>query len=268
MSRDGRKIDHETLERIRLEAIERVRAGEVPSKVIASYGFCRTTIYKWLRVADAAPGGSEALASTTASGRPRRLDRSQEQIVFAAISGKTPAHHGLDGHLWTRQLVAELIQRRLQITLGVSAVGHLLARLFPIWDPPPFLPKKDDSRALRHWRAQVYAPLLRRAKSRGAEILCWCYPPPAGPQPGGGGSAASVNVKGAFWISHWEGELTDETLVRLISAKMAGRTRTLYLVLDNLPQHKSAALKRYVKSTNGMLELHLLPAKPRPSPCS
>ena len=29
-------------------AVERVQEGEAPSAVIASYGFCRTTIYKWL----------------------------------------------------------------------------------------------------------------------------------------------------------------------------------------------------------------------------
>lgn len=29
-------------------AVERVQEGEAPSGVIASYGFCRTTIYKWL----------------------------------------------------------------------------------------------------------------------------------------------------------------------------------------------------------------------------
>lgn len=262
MSQDGRKFDHETLEQIRREAIKRVGSGELPSKVIASYGFCRTTIYKWLRATDGAPGEPGRLDSTTASGRPPRLDRSQEHIVFAAISGKAPAHHGLEGHLWTRQLVAELIQRRFHIKLGVTAVGNLLARLIPRRDSPPFRPQKNDARALKRWRAEVYAPLLRRAKSRGAEILWWCYPPPAGPQSVEARSAASVDVKGAFWISHWEGELNGETLVRLISAMLEGRKRTLYLVLDNLPQHKSAELKQYVKSTNGMLELHLLPAKP------
>jgi hypothetical protein len=35
-------------------AVERVREGENPGSVIASYGFCRTTIYKWLRMAKVA----------------------------------------------------------------------------------------------------------------------------------------------------------------------------------------------------------------------
>ena len=34
MKRDGRKLDHKTLEEIRLMAMERVREGEAPSAVI------------------------------------------------------------------------------------------------------------------------------------------------------------------------------------------------------------------------------------------
>ncbi|WP_198293105.1 helix-turn-helix domain-containing protein, partial [Cupriavidus sp. UYPR2.512] len=51
MKRDGRTFDHQTLEAIRLMAIERVREGERPADVIASYGFNRTTIYKWINAA-------------------------------------------------------------------------------------------------------------------------------------------------------------------------------------------------------------------------
>ena len=51
MTRDGRSYDHRTLEAIRIMAVERVRDGERPSSVIASYGFNRTTIYKWLMAA-------------------------------------------------------------------------------------------------------------------------------------------------------------------------------------------------------------------------
>ena len=48
MTRDGRALDHGTLESIRTRAVERVREGERPSNVIASYGFHRCTIYRWL----------------------------------------------------------------------------------------------------------------------------------------------------------------------------------------------------------------------------
>src|SRR5260221_9872490 len=63
MKRDGRTLDHATLETIRLMAVERVLEGEVASAVITSYG-------------------------RPAPGRPRRLTPGQEQQVFRWINGK------------------------------------------------------------------------------------------------------------------------------------------------------------------------------------
>ena len=58
-------FDHRTLESIRLMAVERVREGERASSVLASYGFNRTTIYKWLAVASGIGKGVRALRSAT-----------------------------------------------------------------------------------------------------------------------------------------------------------------------------------------------------------
>jgi hypothetical protein len=51
MKRDGCSFDYRTLEAIRLMAVERVRDGEKPSSVVTSFGFNRTTIYKWINAA-------------------------------------------------------------------------------------------------------------------------------------------------------------------------------------------------------------------------
>jgi hypothetical protein len=49
--RDGRTFDQQPLEAIRMMAVERVREGENAADVIASYGFNRTTIYRWFNAA-------------------------------------------------------------------------------------------------------------------------------------------------------------------------------------------------------------------------
>jgi transposase len=127
MKRDGRTLDHGTLETIRLMAVERVRDGEAPSAVIAAYGFSRTTIYRWLR-AVAKPGvGLRALRARPATGRPRSLTSRQEWQVFRWINGRDPRQYGLDFGLWTRSVVADLIERKFGIRLGLTAVGGLLA---------------------------------------------------------------------------------------------------------------------------------------------
>jgi hypothetical protein len=51
MKRDGRTLDHGTLEEIRKVAVEQVREGERPSVVIASDGFHCGVIYRWLKAA-------------------------------------------------------------------------------------------------------------------------------------------------------------------------------------------------------------------------
>ncbi len=103
MKRDGRTIDHQTLETIRLMAVERVREGEAPSAVIASYS--RTTIYNWLAAISKPGVGVRALASRPVPGRPRSLTARQEQQVFRWINGNDPRQYGLDFGLWTRRVV-------------------------------------------------------------------------------------------------------------------------------------------------------------------
>src|SRR5215469_4642946 len=72
MVRDGRTLDHKTLEEIRRMAVERVQEGEPPSAVITSYGFCRTTNYKWLRKVKRG-GRGDPLRSSKGTGRPPKL---------------------------------------------------------------------------------------------------------------------------------------------------------------------------------------------------
>ena len=129
MKRDGRTLDHETLEEIRLMAVQRVWEGERPSVVIASYGFARPVIYRWLREARGKGRGLRALRSRKGTGRPRRLTPKQEQQLFRWINGKDPRQHGFDFGLWTRLVVRKLIADKFGVNFGVTAVGKLLARL-------------------------------------------------------------------------------------------------------------------------------------------
>src|SRR5260370_17760615 len=99
MRRDGRQLDHKTLEEIRRMAVERVREGEVPSAVIASYGFCRTTIYRWLRTAKGRGRGLAALRSRKGTGRPRKLTAGQGGRVFRWITGTDPRQYVSNFHL-------------------------------------------------------------------------------------------------------------------------------------------------------------------------
>src|SRR5204863_3379620 len=167
MKRDGRRLDHKTLEEIRRMSVERVREGEVPSAVIASYGFCRTTIYRWLRTAKGRGRGLAALRSRKGTGRPRKLTAAQGRQVFRWINGKDPRQYGFDFGLWTRTIVAALIAERFGITLGVTAIGRLLAELHITPQKPLRRAYERDPAAIRHWTTTTYPALRARAQRRG-----------------------------------------------------------------------------------------------------
>ena len=50
-----------------------------------------------------------------------------------------------------------------------------------------------------------------------------------------------------------------ELFVILLRKMMRHRSKPVHLVVDGLPAHKTALVKAYVASTDGMLTLHFLP---------
>src|ERR1700756_2110971 len=279
MKRDGRSFDHRTLEAIRLMAVERVRDGEQAATVIASYGFSRTTIYKWLAAA-AAPGvGVRALLSRPATGRPRTLSPRQEQQVFRWINGCDPRQYGLDFGLWTRSVVASLIERKFGMRLGVTAVGELLAKLGLTPQKPLQRAYQRDPEAIEAWRRERYPAIAKQAKASGGEVYFWDESgfradsvhgktwgkqgqTPVVERPGQRQSmsaASAVSARGGFWYCTYQGGLNAESFVSLLRRMMRRRSRPVHLVVDGLPAHRTTLVKAYIASTKGRLTLHFLP---------
>jgi len=279
MKLDGRTLDHATLEQIRLMAMRRVREGEEPTAVIASFGFCRTTIYKWMKLAAGRGRGLKALSSTRGTGRPRSLTPAQERQVFRWINGRDPRQYGLDFGLWTRAIVGVLIQRKFGIGLGVTAVGALLAKLELTPQKPLQRAYQRDPEAIARWQRETYPALARQAKRSGAEILFWDESgfradtvhgktwglrgqTPIVYRPGQRQSvsaASAVSARGDFWFCTYAGALNGELFVELLRQLMHRRRKSVYLILDSLPAHKRTLVRDYVDSTGGKLSLHFLP---------
>lgn len=279
MKRDGRKMDHGTLEEIRKMAMERVREGERPSTVIASYGFHRTVIYRWMKAVAGRGNGLRALKSNKGTGRPKKLSKAQERQVFRWINGKNPMQYQFDFGLWTRQVVRELVLREFGVTLSLASIGALLARLGLTAQKPLQRAYQRDPEAIERWQRDTYPAIAQRAKAEKADIYFWDESgfradavqgttwgvkgqTPVVQVPGQRQSisaASAVSAKGAFWFATYKGALTGEFLVELLKKLMYRRKKALHLVLDGLPAHKKAVVKDYVASTNGKLTLHYLP---------
>jgi transposase len=152
---DGRTLDHGTSEHIRILAVRRVRENkEKPSEVMKSLGLCRTTIYRWLRTYD--KGGLRKLKSSKATGPAPKLTDKQKQKVRTWIVGKDPRQHGFDFGLWTRAIVAEMIEDKFGVKLGLTAVGKLLASLEITPQKPLRRAYERDPQAVDEWVNKTY----------------------------------------------------------------------------------------------------------------
>jgi transposase len=257
----------------------RVHAGEDPGAVIASYGFNRTRIYKWIRMAAASGNGLRALSSSRGTGRARSLTAAQERQVFPWVNGRDPRPYGLACGLWTRALVARLIEQKVGIDRGVTAVGSLLAKLPLTLQKPLQRAYQRDPQALALWQQQTYPALARQAKRDGAQSLFWdesgfradtvhgktgglrgqtpiVYRPGQRPSIA---AASAVGPRGEFWFCTYVGGLNGELFVELLRQLLQRRKKALRLILDSLPAHKTRLVRDSVESTEGKLSLHFLP---------
>jgi len=276
---DGRTLDHKALEHLRIIAVKRVvEDGEAPSQVMKSLGLCRTTIYPWLRKFE--DQGWEALAEKIAQGPEPKLTEKQRQKVKRWILGKDPRQYGFDFGLWSRRIVQALIQEKMGIELGLTAVGRLLASLDITPQKPLRRAYERDPKAVERWLKETYPKLKKRAKRLGAKIFFldeagFQSDPPLGRTYGLKGQTpvvvtsgqrqslnviSAVNARGEFWAATYTGKLNAESFVAFLGNFMKGRRGKIFLVVDGHPAHKANLVNNYVGSLEGRLELHPLPA--------
>jgi transposase len=275
---DGRTLDHNTSEHLRSHAVRRVLEDhEKPSEVMKSLGLCRTTIYRWLRAYKA--GGTEALQARKAEGPTRRLTEEQMLQVRTWILGKDPRQYGFDFGLWTRRIVAEMIQTKFGITLGLTAIGRLLASLKITPQKPLRRAYERDPEAVQEWVKKSYPKLRRRAQRLGATIFFldeagFTSEPTLGKTYGLQGhtpvvpttgqrqkvsAISAVSAKGGFWSQVYTGMFNASRFVEFLDDFRKEDRGRVFLVVDGHPSHHAKLVKKYVEETAGLLELHFIP---------
>lgn len=276
---DGRTLDHKTLEHLRILAVKRViEGGESASEVMKSLGFSRTAIYPWLRKFE--DKGLEELVERIAEGPEPKLSEKQRQQVRRWILGKDPRQYGFDYGLWTRRIVQALIKQRMDIDLGLTAVGRLLASLDITPQKPLRRAYERDPEQVKQWLEHRYPQLKQRAKKLRAKIFFldeagFQSDPVLGRTYGLKGKTpvvetsgqrqsinviSAVNARGEFWATTYDGKLDAESFVEFLKDFMKAQSReTIFMVLDGLAVHKSKLVEKYLAGLGGRLELHPLP---------
>jgi transposase len=274
---DGRKLDHRTLEVLRMRAVDQVAAGVHPEDVADVLGLHRKTVYGWL--AKYREGGPDALRAKPVPGRPPKLAGAQIARLYALIVGRDPRQLSFAFALWTREMVREVIRREFEVALSTVSVGRLLRTMGLSPQRPLHRAYEQNPEAVARWKTEEYPAIRAQAAEEGATIYfadeagirsdyhsgtTWA---PVGQTPvvHNTGARYSVNMisavtaKGALRFTVHEGTVNAAVFIDFCKRLLHDASGPVYLIVDGHPAHRAKATTKFVASTDGQLRLIFLP---------
>src|SRR5262245_32458723 len=135
------------LERRRRRAVELIRDGESPTVIARILGVGRTSLYRWLGMAE---HSSEALAARPHPGpKPRLSDEQIRELEGLLLQGAKA--HGWPNDVWSADRVAEVIRRHFGLKYHVEHVRKIIRRRLT-WSSqkPQKRAKQRDDEAIAH----------------------------------------------------------------------------------------------------------------------
>jgi transposase len=276
---DGRKLDHQTLEDIRMRSVDQfMNNGATVKDIAATLGLRDATVYGWVKLFK--DRGAHALLAKPIPGRPSKLTEDQVRQLYTTLLGKDPRQLGFDFALWTRWMVRELIKRLFEVDLTEQSVGRLLRRLGMSPQRPVTRAYEQDSGAVRHWKTVTFPKI----KAEAAEVEATIYfadeagirsdyhshttwaPVGVTPIVPTTGKRHSVNMlsavspAGAVHFLLHEGRADAGIFIDFCERLLQDDGGVVFLVVDNHSIHRAARTKKFVADTQGRLRLFFLPA--------
>ena len=274
---DARKLDHKTLEAIRVRAVEQVQSGESPEVVIKALGFSRACIYNWL--ASYRAGGWHALRARPLKGRPKKINGRRMKWIYDTVTLKNPMQYKFEFALWTRGMIRALIHERFGIKLSLPSVGRLLAQLGLTCQKPLMRAFQQNPALVEKWLREEYPQIRARAKRIGAEVFfgdeagvrsdfhsgkTWA---PKGKTPiirttgarFGFNMISAVSPKGQMRFMVVEGRVAAQQFCEFLRRLVLKAEKPIFLILDGHPVHRSAKVKKLIESVKDKLQIYFLP---------
>jgi transposase len=240
-------------------------------------GFTRACIYNWLAMYRA--GGWDALDARKRGGRPRKLNGHIIAWVYRVVVGSDPRQYKFPFALWTRNAIATLIYQRYDIRLSANSVGRLLAQLGITPQKPLWRAYQQDPQRVQQWVQDEYPAIALEARRLKAEIwfgdesgLRSDYH--SGTTWGRKGQTpvvkstgtryrlnmiSAVNRRGRMRFMIEKKGLNAGVICRFLDRLMVGSSKTIFLIWDGHPIHKSREVAKKVQSYEGKLRVYLLP---------
>lgn len=278
---DFRKLTSDERYQFRKRAITLIKSGSTQKEVSLFYGVRHATVNEWLKLYNLLGyKGLKDKKRGIKSEDKKLLSHKQEKEIQQMILDVMPDQLKLPYALWTRKAVKELVAREFGIVLAINTMGDYLRS----WGYSPQKPKKrayeQQPKAVQKWLDQEYPKIKDKAKQENAEIH-WgdetgvrnsnqhgrSYAPKGRtPVKKSMAKRFSVNMistvtnRGKVEFMIYTTSMNSERLVEFIEQLLKGKTRKIYLILDNLRVHHSKIIKEWLSENESRIEIFYLPS--------
>jgi len=277
--RDARTLPSIAQEDLRRKVIKAILEGKSQVEAAQIFGVTRQAVGKWVK--KYREGGIRALRAKK-RGRPskRSLLPWQAAQIAKVVVDRYPEQLRLPFYLWTREAVAELIERRFGIRLSRWTVGRYLAH----WGFTPQKPVRkafeQDPEQVRQWLEEKYPEIRRLAKRKKAEIY-WgdemglrsdhvggrSYgrrgETPVIPGTGqrfGCNMISAITNRGRLYFMIFKHRFRAEVFLEFLRRLVRQVPRNIFLIIDSHPVHVAAKVKKWVKRNEKRIQVFYLPS--------
>ena len=277
-TRDARSLPSIAQQDIRLKAIKALKSGKTQVEVAKIFGVTRQAVGKWVNAYR--EGGEKALKAKQ-KGRPKggTLLPWQSAQIAKAVVDRCPDQMKLPFYLWTREAVAQLIERKFEIRLSVWTVGRYLKR----WGFTPQKPLRrayeKNPEAVRNW-LDVQYPSIRKQAKREKALIYWgdemglrsdhsvgrsygrCGQTPVIP---GTGQRFSCNMisaitnQGQLNYMVFKKSFNADIFLDFLKRLVRQSPKKVFLVVDGHPAHRAIKVKNWLGEKQDDIRLFFLP---------
>ena len=276
---DARKIPDEVMNYLRPIAVRAVEEKQYSPELVADIlEISRSSIYEWLRLYRT--GGEAALETRTAPGAPLVITPIMDWWLRQTVLNSTPVDHGYDTVLWTRAILAELLNKHFGICVSEATVGLHLHQLDLSCQVPGYRALEQEPAKVAEFLEVKFPKIQRLAEKMGADIAFedeagvkimtrsgrpWGevgHPPEVAvsDRRGGYNVLSIITATGELHYSLEKETINGERYVEFLQQIVRDRPRPLIVIADRAPFHKSAEVAKFVRAHRTQLRVFFFPA--------
>jgi len=159
--KDGRSINRDVLEHLRMRAIQLWHKDKKVKDIAADFGVTLSAVYEWVK--DYKKGGFVALKKRKAKGAKPKLSVKEVKKLVKMLR-KTADNYGFESPLWDCQKIRQLVLEKFKKSLHFSNVWRLLKKLGLSPQKPKRQAMERDEGEVKAWIRNEWPKIRARAR--------------------------------------------------------------------------------------------------------